>query len=189
MIQNNTKRKDKVLRATGEEGLPIALIVCEDEEAEAVQIVELIRGALYRKESVYSDFAVLYRTNVQSRAFEEQFRYEDVPYVLIGGQQFFDRKEVKDILAYLRVIVNPSDEVNLLRVLNYPKRGIGSTNADRLIRASAERGCSLWKVLGEAITVEGVDTRVCDAVEKFVALLARYKGMFNASSGLSGILQ
>ncbi len=189
VIQNNTKRKDKVLRATGEEGLPLSLIVCEDEEAEAVQIVELIRGALYRKESVYSDFAVLYRTNVQSRAFEEQFRYEDVPYVLIGGQQFFDRKEVKDILAYLRVIVNPSDEVNLLRVLNYPKRGIGSTNADRLIRASAERGCSLWKVLGEAITVEGVDTRVCDAVEKFVALLARYKGMFNASSGLSGILQ
>jgi DNA helicase-2/ATP-dependent DNA helicase PcrA len=189
VIQNNTKRKDKQLRATGEEGLPIVQIVCEDEEAEAVQIVEQIRGALYRKEANYSDFAVLYRTNVQSRAFEEQFRYENVPYVLIGGQQFFDRKEVKDILAYLRVIVNPTDEVNFLRVLNYPKRGIGTTSADRLIRASSERDCPLWQVLSEAITVEGMDARVCESVMKFSELLTRYRELFKAKSGLSGILQ
>ncbi|MBE0502142.1 MAG: UvrD-helicase domain-containing protein [Desulfuromonadales bacterium] len=189
VIQNNPKRKAKQLRATGEVGRPLNLIVCEDEEAEAVQIVEQIRGALYRKEANYSDFAVLYRTNIQSRAFEEQFRYENVPYVLIGGQQFFDRKEVKDILAYLRVIVNPSDEVNLLRVLNYPKRGIGTTSADRLICASSERNCPLWKVLAEVITVEGVETRVCEAVTKFVDLLTRYKQLFKAKSGLSGVLQ
>jgi DNA helicase-2/ATP-dependent DNA helicase PcrA len=189
VIKHNITRKDKLLRATGEDGLPVALYVCEDEEAEAVQVAELIRGAIYRKEAGYSDFAVLYRTNVQSRAFEEQFRYENVPYVLIGGQQFFDRKEVKDILAYLRVIVNPSDEVNLLRVLNYPKRGIGSTSADRLIRASSERDCSLWKILAETITVDGMDVRVSEAVTKFVDLLSRYRELFKAKSGLSGILQ
>lgn len=189
VIKNNAKRKDKVLRATGEEGLPISLVVCEDEESEAVQIVEQIRGAVYRKEAKYSDFAVLYRTNLQARAFEEQFRYENLPYVLIGGQQFFDRKEVKDILAYLRVIANSSDEVNLLRILNYPKRGIGSTSADRMISASAERGCPLWKVLGEVITVDELDARVCEAVGKFIDLLNRYKEKFKATSGLSGVLQ
>jgi DNA helicase-2/ATP-dependent DNA helicase PcrA len=189
VIKNNTKRRDKVLKATGEQGSPISLIDCVDEETEAAQIVELIRGSIYRKEANYSDFAVLYRTNVQSRVFEEQFRYEDVPYVLIGGQQFFDRKEVKDLLAYLRVIVNPLDEVNLLRILNYPKRGIGSTSADRLIRASVERGCSLRKVLGESITVDGMDARACEAVTKFSELLMRYREKFKVKSGLAGVLQ
>ena len=189
VIQNNAKRKDKVLRATGEDGVLINLVLCEDEEAEATQLVEQIRGAVYRKVANYSDFAVLYRTNLQSRAFEEQFRYENLPYVLIGGQQFFDRKEVKDILAYLRVITNSSDEVNLLRVLNYPRRGIGSTSADRLICASAERDCSLWKVLGEVITVTDIDARACEAVQKFVDLLNRYREKFKVVSGLSGVLR
>jgi DNA helicase-2/ATP-dependent DNA helicase PcrA len=189
LIAHNSKRKDKVLRAMTGDGEPLVHVSCFDEEAEAQHVITHIRNALYNKEASYNDFAVLYRTNLQSRVFEEQLRYEDIPYVLIGGQQFFDRKEVKDVLAYLRVILNSQDEVNLLRILNYPRRGIGTTSADRLIRASAERNCSLWDVLVDPAGVEGLDDRVRDAISRFVGLLQSYQQRFRTSSGLAALLR
>jgi len=189
LIAHNSKRKDKVLRAMTGDGEPLVHVSCFDEEAEAQHVITHIRNALYNKEASYNDFAVLYRTNLQSRVFEEQLRYEDIPYVLIGGQQFFDRKEVKDVLAYLRVILNRRDEVNLLRILNYPRRGIGTTSADRLIRASAERNCSLWDVLVDPAGVEGLADRVRDAVSRFVGLLQSYQQRFKTSSGLTALLR
>ncbi|NIQ93257.1 MAG: UvrD-helicase domain-containing protein, partial [Desulfuromonadales bacterium] len=188
VIANNKARKDKVLRAMTGEGEPLVHVNCLDEEEEAQHVITHIRNAIYNREAGYSDFAILYRTNVQSRVFEEQLRYEDIPYVLIGGQQFFDRKEVKDVLAYLRVILNPRDEVNLLRILNYPRRGIGPTSADRLIRASAERNCSLWDVLENPAGIE-LEPRVRDAVSRFVGLLQSYRQRFRTSSGLAALLR
>ena len=121
-------------------GAAIDLLRCEDEEDEAPDGGRADPCRAFPAQARNTgDFAILYRTNVQSRAFEEQLRYENIPYVLIGGQQFFDRKEVKDAVAYFKVLVNPRDEVNLLRILNYPRRGIGETTADRLIRSSAEQ--------------------------------------------------
>ena len=189
LIAHNKKRKDKILRPVGEQGEPVVHINCENEEEEAEQVATTIRNAIYNREAEYSDFAILYRTNVQSRVFEEQLRYEDIPYVLIGGQQFFDRKEVKDVLAYLRVILNRRDEVNLLRILNYPRRGIGPTSADKLIRASAERDSPLWDVLADPSSVPGLEPRVSDALSRFVYLLESYRQRFRTSSGLAALLR
>jgi len=188
LIAHNQKRKEKVLRAMTGDGEHLVHVSCQGEEEEAQLVIEKIRNAIYNKEATYSDFAILYRTNVQSRVFEEQLRYEDIPYVLIGGQQFFDRKEVKDVLAYLRVILNRRDEVNLLRILNYPRRGIGATSADRLIQASVERDCSLWEVLEGPTGVE-LEPRAREAVARFVALLQGYRQRFRTSSGLASLLR
>ena len=92
----------------------------------------------------------------------------------LAGQQFFERKEIKDVVAYLRVILNATDEVNLLRIINYPKRGIGDSSIDRLIRYSAEQGLSLWKVLQQAAEVPGTNERTAAAIRSFVNLLTGF---------------
>jgi DNA helicase-2/ATP-dependent DNA helicase PcrA len=142
VISRNLKRKEKVLWTAGGDGVPILCIRCLDGEDEARMVVERIHAESARGKCRFSDFAVLFRTNAQSRAFEEQLRYENIPYVLIGGQQFFDRKEVKDVLAYFKVLLNPQDEVNLLRILNFPRRGIGS--APQKIRPGPAGGWKTW---------------------------------------------
>ncbi|HKL49120.1 MAG TPA: UvrD-helicase domain-containing protein, partial [Desulfuromonadales bacterium] len=144
VISNNRQRKAKALWTADGTGAPLDYLECENDEEEAKLVAERIHAEHFSNKRAYSDFAVLFRTNVQSRIFEEHLRYQNIPYVLIGGQQFFDRKEVKDALAYLRVLVNSRDEVNLLRILNYPRRGIGATTADELIRASSKGGKPLW---------------------------------------------
>jgi superfamily I DNA/RNA helicase len=125
------------------------------------------------------------RTNAQTMVFEQELRFADVPYVLIGGQQFFDRKEVKDAIAYLRFIVNPYDEVNLLRILNYPRRGIGRTSADHLIRTSVTSREPLWKVLRRARTIQGINAKATSALEGFVALIEEHKHWFRGGGGLA----
>ncbi len=159
-------------------GEPVLSLVCEDAEDEARSVVEQIHAERFRHNLQYRDFAILYRTNVQSRAFEEQLRFENIPYVLIGGQQFFDRKEVKDALAYLRVLVNPRDEVSLLRILNVPRRGIGETTADALIRASAAEGRPLWEVLRDPESVPELGDKPRAAVAGFVERMERYRRRF-----------
>jgi len=178
VIRNNSKRKEKVLWTAGDPGEPVLSLCCEDEEDEARSVVEQIHAERFRHDLQYRDFAILYRTNVQSRAFEEQLRFENIPYVLIGGQQFFDRKEVKDALAYFRVLVNPRDEVSLLRILNFPRRGIGETTAEVLIQASAARSRSLWEVMGQAADLEDLGEKAQSAVAGFVDLMERYRRQF-----------
>ncbi|MDO3378711.1 ATP-dependent helicase [Geoalkalibacter halelectricus] len=179
VIKNNGKRREKALWTADGAGPRVDYLLCEDEEDEARAVMERIHGERFREELNYSDFAILYRTNVQSRAFEEQLRYENIPYVLIGGQQFFDRKEVKDLIAYLKVLVNHRDEVNLLRILNYPKRGIGETTADRLIRHSAQTQKPLWEVLKSAGELDDLGDKAQEAIAAFVALMERYRRLFN----------
>jgi DNA helicase-2/ATP-dependent DNA helicase PcrA len=178
VIRNNRKRKVKALWTADGPGAMIDYLLCDDDEDEARTVVERIMAEKFRANLNYRDFAILFRTNVQSRAFEEQLRYQNIPYVLIGGQQFFDRKEVKDVLAYFRVLLNPRDEVNLLRILNTPKRGIGDTSADRLIRFSAEQEIPLWQVLKDAAQVEGLGDKTLEAIEQFVQLMDSYRRRF-----------
>ncbi len=178
IITNNTKRRAKKLWTAGGDGEQVDYILCYDGEDEARQVMEMIHAEKYRKNLNYGDFAILYRTNSQSRAFEEQLRYENIPYVLIGGQQFFERKEIKDVIAYLRVFLNPTDEVNLLRILNYPKRGIGEGSIDRIIRYSAEQETSLWKILQQVSRVPDINDRTANAVAEFVGLVERYRRRF-----------
>ncbi len=185
VIGRNRKRKEKVLWTAGGGGAPVRCIRCLDGEDEARMVVERIHAESARGNCRFSDFAVLFRTNAQSRAFEEQLRYENIPYVLIGGQQFFDRKEVKDVLAYFKVVLNPQDEVNLLRILNFPRRGIGSTSADRMIRQSVAENLPLWDVLKEAPAMEELGDKVRSAVAGFVALLEKYRRRFRPGWRLS----
>ena len=108
-------------------------------------------------------------------------RYENIPYVLIGGQQFFDRKEVKDALAYLRVIANPQDEVNLLRILNYPKRGIGETSAHSLIETSARQQKSIWEILRHPHSLSHLGEKPLAAMHNFTALIVKFRHRFRSS--------
>ncbi|GAB6083024.1 UvrD-helicase domain-containing protein [Desulfuromonas carbonis] len=178
VIRNNTRRKEKVLWTAGDPGEPVLSLCCEDEEDEARSVVEQIHAERFRRNLQYRDFAILYRTNVQSRAFEEQLRFENIPYVLIGGQQFFDRKEVKDALAYFRVLVNPRDEVSLLRILNFPRRGIGETTADVLIQASAAQSRPLWEVMRQVSELDELGEKAHSAVAGFVELMERFRRQF-----------
>ena len=118
VIANNSKRVQKILRATGEEGEQISMIMAEDEEQEAMMVADIIQNRIIHAAQNPGDFAILYRTNFQSRAFEQELRKLQIPHHVVGGYKFFDRKEVKDLLAYLRVIANRSDEISLLRILN-----------------------------------------------------------------------
>lgn len=189
VIKNNNKRKEKVLWTADGAGNPIDYLICVDDEDEACQVVQRIHTEQGRQQLDYSDFAILYRTNTQSRAFEEQLRYENVPFVLIGGQQFYDRKEVKDVIAYLKVLLNPFDEVNLLRILNYPKRNIGAGSADKLIRFSAESELPLWTVLRQAEQVPELTARTLEAITDFVTLLEKYRRRFRQPLQLSDTLR
>ncbi|MCF6265887.1 MAG: UvrD-helicase domain-containing protein [Desulfuromusa sp.] len=189
VIKNNQKRKEKALWTDRDAGSRIGYFLCQDGEDEARQVMEQIHTEKYRGQLNYGDFAILYRTNSQSRAFEEQLRYENIPYVLIGGQQFFDRKEIKDVVAYLKIIQNPADEVNLLRILNYPKRGIGEGSIDRIIRYSADKNRSLWKVLQQVDQVAEMNDRTAAACGSFVDLIKHYQKRFKQPLWLLETLQ
>ena len=178
LIANNRLRRDKTLWTSSQAGHAIDYLLCEDSEDEARQVVELIHAETFRHQRKYGDFAILYRTNTQSRAFEEQLRYDNIPYVLIGGQQFFERKEIRDLVAYLRTILNPADEVSLLRIINYPKRGIGENSIDQIIRHSAEHNTGIWSLLQQPRQIDGLNQRTLDSLSDFVALIKSYQGKF-----------
>ena len=185
VIKNNNQRKDKALWTAGGMGEKIGVVKCVDAEDEARAVIERIHHNRRERRMAFRDHAILVRTNAQTLVFEQELRFAEIPYVLIGGQQFFDRKEVKDAIAYLRFIVNPSDEVNLLRILNYPRRGIGRTTADLLIRTSITSREPLWKVLRRTGALDGVNAAAAMALEKFVALIEEHKRSFHGGGRLA----
>ena len=158
LIANNKERIEKVLKATRGAGAAIKLTRCDDEIAEAEAIVHRLRivNAADPEKLKWGDMAVLYRTNAQSRAIEESLVRWSIPYVVVGGLRFYDRREIKDILAYLRLIINPSDSVSLLRVLNVPKRGIGKTTVQKLSDAANQLGITLWDVVSDIEAVRSL---------------------------------
>ena len=174
LIENNTERIDKVLKPTRGEGEPIYCHRCEDEidEAEFVrqQIESLERN---NPELDFGKFAVLYRTNAQSRALEESLVRAGVPYKVIGGLRFYDRKEIKDVVAYLRAVANPSDSVSMLRVINTPRRGVGKSTIDALVRAAVELGVPLWEILKDETSVRTLAGRSARGVLKFAEIIEK----------------
>jgi DNA helicase II / ATP-dependent DNA helicase PcrA len=172
LIENNTERIDKILKPTRGEGDPIRVHRCEDEidEAEFVrQQIELIERK--NPELDFGKFAILYRTNAQSRALEESLVRAGVPYRVIGGLRFYDRKEIKDVVAYLRAVANPSDSVSLLRVINMPKRGVGKSTIDSLVRAAGELNVPLWEILKDETSVRTLAGRSAKGVLAFADLI------------------
>ena len=172
LIANNSERIDKVLRPTRGEGELITLTRCDDEIAEAEAVVHRLRMMeAANPELSWGDMAVLYRTNAQSRAIEESLVRWGIPYMVVGGLRFYDRREIKDLLAYLRLLVNPADTVSLLRVINVPKRGIGKTTIQRLTDAANQLGIPLWDVVSDPEAVRSLGGRSAKGLLQFCELV------------------
>ncbi len=161
-------------------GDKVSLLLCGDETDEAEAIAEKIKLGLTFDKSA-SDFAVLYRTNAQSRAIEDSLRYKGLPYTIVGGTKFYERAEVKDILAYLRLLVNPDDNLALLRIINVPKRGIGKTSVAKLERLAAERGQSLMSIVQSSIDDAGIKGKAKAELEKFAAIMSELSSKVDKS--------
>ncbi|MDO9068636.1 MAG: UvrD-helicase domain-containing protein [Deltaproteobacteria bacterium] len=171
VIQNNPVRTDKALWTASGKGREIDLIVADSEEDEAGKVVEMMMLEQYRDKLRWADMAILYRSNAQSRAFEEKLRLERIPYVVIGGQQFYERKEVKDAIAYLKVIDNQSDEASLLRIINFPRRGIGDTTMIKLNQWSMEQNVPLFETLGRTGEIPDISESSRKAVLAFQRMM------------------
>lgn len=149
VIQNNLDRKPKNLRTLNEIGERIKLFSCETDRLEAATVAQEIKRLVTNEHFSYNEIALLYRTNAQSRMFEEKFMNSEIPYIIIGGLKFYDRKEIKDILAYLHVIANPHDDLHIMRIINTPKRGIGSTNLSRITEFATVQELSIMQVIAD----------------------------------------
>ncbi len=172
VIKNNRRRKDKELWTANAVGRKIGVNGVLSEEEEGRFVAGTI-GDLVREEGKsLSDFAVLYRTNAQSRAFEDALRRQGTPYILIGGTRFYERKEIKDVVAYLRVLVNPRDSVSLRRILNVPPRGIGDVTVSRLESHAVEKGISLLDAVERAGEIAAIGPGFKRKLADFAALLA-----------------
>jgi superfamily I DNA/RNA helicase len=175
--QAQGRRHGKVLRAVRKGGDKVRVCVCEDAAAEAKLVAKEIREALTPAPGQHGapEIAILYRSNLQARIVEEELRVEGLQYKLVGGQQFFDRKEVKDVAAYLRLIVNPRDEVSLRRILNYPARGLGTKTVERIEAHAEAHALTFGKALEQIALVDGVPDASRRAGQELVAMLGRYR--------------
>ncbi len=184
IIKNNVRRRGKKLWSDKGLGSKIALHSFSDDEAEARSVVEQIVYARSVQRASWSDHAILFRTNAQSRPLETALRKASVPYHLIGGQSFFDRREVRDFLAYLKTLLNPNDDVSLLRIANVPARGLSEVTMERLLGASQERKCSVFTVMKNPAVTATFQANARGSIEAFVELIERTrKGILAASSG------
>jgi DNA helicase-2/ATP-dependent DNA helicase PcrA len=174
LIAFNKQRHEKLLRAARAGGEPPRILQHNTETDEARDIVADIRRRIEVENLQPRDFAILFRTNEQPRAFEAELRKARIPYVIVGSQSFFDRKEVKDVLAYLRVLDSPRDDVSLLRIFNHPPRGIGQTTVRTLLKEAVTRGRPVWDVITDRATRETFPAAAREAVERFTALVQRY---------------
>lgn len=151
LIRHNQRQIHKDVYSRNDEGEKLQLRSAYSDKEEASIVCNEIKNIRRRENLEYSDFAVLYRTNSQSRSFEEAMRRENIPYRIYGGMSFYQRKEIKDIIAYFRLVVNPNDEEALRRIINYPSRGIGDTTVSKIISAALQNGVSLWQVIQQPV--------------------------------------
>ncbi len=174
LISHNQKRVPKNLFTENPLGEKIKLIECENEHSEAERVVEQILR-LCAKGYEYRDFAVFYRVHSQSRVIEDELRSRGIPYQIFGGLRFYDRKEIKDVLAYMRILINPDDSVSLLRIINNPPRGIGPATLDRLSQIASEQGISLFNTLELAVKRKVFPQRQTKAIKEFLKLITEFK--------------
>ncbi len=176
LIQNNTQRIDKVLRPTRASGEPIYLYQADNELMEADFVINKIQDQIRENPDLgYGDFAVLYRTNAQSRPIEDVLVNARVPYKIVGGLKFYDRKEIKDVVAYLRVVNNPDDTVSLLRTINTPRRGVGQSTLDNLQNAAQQMGIPLWEIVNDETSVKTLAGRSYKGVLQYVQLINKWR--------------
>jgi len=174
VIKNNKNQILKTLWTENNDGEQLTLLKSSDEKDEAYQIAKCIQKEITKKKLSHKDFAILYRTNAQSRALEDIFRRERIPYKIVGGIEFYKRKEIKDLIAYLRVLSNQNDEESLLRIMNFPQRGIGSTTITRMIAFSRKHNLTMFRTMARIFEVIEIKERIQKNVKGFRLLLDKY---------------
>ncbi|MDE3057749.1 MAG: UvrD-helicase domain-containing protein [Bacteroidota bacterium] len=181
VIKNNKRQIHKTLWTDNAAGDPVVVVEAEDDKDEGVCIASHIKEECAKRKLDLKDFCVLYRTNAQSRSIEDALRRGGISYVIVGGVEFYKRKEIKDVLAYLRVIVNPKDEESLLRIINYPPRGIGEATIER-VRTFAEQlkpdPITFFEALQRTLQILRTSSeRAKNALSQFISLIEKYKGL------------
>ncbi len=174
VIKNNAEQIKKTLWTENNDGEQLVVIRCTDEKDEAYQIAKQIKKEISSKKLSLNDIAIFYRINSQSRALEDSLRRERIPYKIVGGVEFYKRKEIKDIIGYLRVLSNQEDEESLLRIMNYPQRGIGNTSISKMIAFARKQEISLFTTMARVFEVIEVKERIQKNVKQFKLFLDKY---------------
>jgi superfamily I DNA/RNA helicase len=175
LIKNNPRRRPKQLWSAQEGGEKIRIVLAPDDREEAQFVADEIFSKQASSGAPWESFAVLYRMNAQSRLLEENMRRLKIPYRLIGGKSFFDRREVKDILSYANILINPDDDISLLRIINTPARGIGETTTERALELSVHKKCSLFQALQLPEFQETLSTRTRNSIVAFVEMIDNFE--------------
>jgi len=182
VITRNAQRRGKTLWSEKGEGERIVLQAYDNDEEEAKGTVDEIETARVVHRVPWSEQAILFRTNMQSRPLETALRQRNVRYHLIGGQSFFDRREVRDFLAYLKMFVNPHDDISLLRIANVPARGLSDVTMERLVHASGERKCSVFTAMKNPVVATSFMSRTRESIEDFVHFIERKRELLHLTS-------
>lgn len=187
VISHNTNRKDKKLWSGNGGGKPIEIFMPENETDEANFIAETILGIAADEKRKYDEFGVLIRANTQSRFIEEAFLESNIPYIMSGGTSFFERKEIKDVISYLRVIANHDDDINLLRIINTPRRGIGRATIKIINDEAKSNGCTLWSAILSLMNEENpnYDDSLKDDFSDFVNIIETNRQKLLSGHGLA----
>ncbi len=177
IITKNTQRSDKELWTAAGDGLPVQMLQTQNERAEGETIMRRIRNSVDLGARTYQDFAILYRTNAQSRSVEETFVRYGIPYRIVGGTRFYDRKEIKDLVAYLRLIYQPEDHISFERVVNVPTRGIGAKSIQNFYEWQRSNGYSMFEALTQAVTCGTVSGKAKKGLVELGDMLAALRVM------------
>ena len=176
LISYNTERKDKKIFSNGHIGEKITIQQEINERSEALRVIYEVKRLMSQKNAKFSDFAVFYRTHAQSRILEEQFLSENIPHKLVGGTKFYERREIKDLLSYLRFLLNPSENISFLRIINTPSRGIGKTTISKIEAIAVQNQTSLVEATAFAISQNLLPTATLKKLSDFLILMDDLKG-------------
>jgi DNA helicase-2/ATP-dependent DNA helicase PcrA len=174
VVSRNVRRKRKTLWSDRESGEKLDILEVEDEREEAQKVVEKIRDEVFSQKRSFDQFVVLYRTNAQSRAIEDELRRAGISYTIVGSVRFYERKEVKDILAYCKAIANPKDALSLKRIVNFPIRGIGDSSLQKIEAWAKAKGVELFEALGRIDEIPDIPIRTSRNAKAFQGLILRY---------------
>ena len=177
LIANNTQRRDKTLWTENDEGEKAVLTLCQDEYDEARVITQQLKDAHDELGHQWNQMAIFYRMNALSRVMEDALRRENIPYQIARGVEFYNRKEIKDVLAYLRVIANPADEISLTRICNVPTRGLGDQSIKQIQTFGISSSTTLWNAFERAAEIPGVSTRAANSAKQFVELISSCRAL------------
>ena len=177
IIEHNKDQIKKKVWSDKEQGEQIGVLHALSDTEEGVLVANSIFGYKMSRQLKNKDFAILYRTNTQSRSIEEALRKQNIPYIIYGGLSFYDRKEVKDLLSYFRTVINPEDEQALLRIINYPARGIGDTTKQKLQVLADEHGMSIWQCISNNIFPDGLNLGAVNKIRDFVVMIKSFQAM------------